>query len=63
MKSASNQRPSRLVGERLRCVGRRISKPRLIHYTHDHRAVMVDIEGYPAIREVVREWRIVRKRS
>ena len=62
MRSASNQQPSRLVGERLRCIGRRISKPRLIHYTYDHRAVMVDIEGYPAVCEVIREWKIVRKK-
>jgi hypothetical protein len=57
-----SQQPSRLVGERLRCIGRRVSKPRLIHYTHDHRAVTVDVEGYPAVCEVVREWRIIRRK-
>ncbi len=57
-----SQQPSRLVGEKLRCSGRWISKPRLFHYTHDHRAMMVEIEGYPAICEVVREWRVVRKK-
>jgi len=56
-----NQRTKRLTGEKLRCIGRKISKPHLIHYTHDHRAMMIDVEGYPAVCEVVKEWRIVRK--
>ena len=63
MRNALNQQASRLVQEKLRCIGRKISKPRLIHYTHDHRAIMIDVEGYPAICEVVKEWRIVRKKS
>jgi hypothetical protein len=58
-----SQMPSRLVGERLRCVGRRLSKPRLIHYTHDHRAIIVDVEGTPAVCEVIKEWRIKREQT
>lgn len=53
-----SQSPSSLEGEKLRCVGRYVSKPRLIHYTHSHRAMSVDIEGYPAVCVVIREWRI-----
>ena len=56
-----NQPPNRIVGEKLRCIGRKVSKPRLIHYTHAHRAMAVDVEGYPAVCEIVREWRIIRK--
>ena len=63
MRNELNQQPSRLVGEKLRCIGRKISKPRLIHYTHDHRAMMIDVEGYPAVCEIVREWKILRKKS
>ena len=62
MRSKLSQQPSRPVGERLRCIGRKIPKPRLIRYTHGHRAVMVDVERYPAVCEVVREWRFVRKK-
>jgi hypothetical protein len=58
-----NQQAGRLVGERLRCIGGKISKPRLIHYTHDHRAMMIDVEGHPAVCEVVREWRIAKKKA
>lgn len=58
-----NQHSNRLTGEKLRCMGRKISKPRLFHYTHDHRAVMIEVEGYPAVCEVVKEWRILRKRT
>lgn len=58
-----SQQPSRIVGEKLRCIERRVSKPRLIHYTHDHRAMMIDLEGYLAVCEIVREWRIIRKES
>ena len=62
MRNELNQEPSRLVGERLRCIGRKVSKPRLIRYTHDRRAMMIDVEGYPAVCEVVKEWRIVQKK-
>jgi hypothetical protein len=62
VRNASSQQPSRLVGERLRCIGRRVSKPRLIYYTHNHTAVTVDIEAYPAVCEVVREWKIIRRK-
>jgi len=54
---------NRIMGERIRCIGRRIGKPRLIHYTHAHRALMIDVEGYPAVAEVVKEWRIRRNIS
>jgi hypothetical protein len=61
VKKGLNQQTNRLTGEKLRCIGRKISKPRLIHYTHDHRAMMINIEGYPGVCEVVKEWRIMRK--
>jgi len=51
----------RIVGERIRCVGRRISKPRLVHYPHRHRALEITVEGSPAIAEVVKAWRIKRQ--
>jgi len=51
----------RIVGERIICTGRRISKPRLIHYTHRHRALQVTVEGSPATAEVVKAWRIKNK--
>ena len=48
----------RIVGERIICIGRRISKPKLIHYTHRHRAIQVTVEGFPTIAEVVKAWRM-----
>jgi len=54
---------NRIIGEKIRCIGRRLGKPRLIHYTHAHRALMIDVEGYPAVAEVVKEWRIRRSAS
>jgi hypothetical protein len=51
----------RIQGEKIRCVGRRISRIRLIHYTARHRAMEVYVEGGPAVAEVVKEWRVVRK--
>jgi len=51
----------RVQGEKIRCVGRRISRTRLIHYTGRHRAMEVYVDGNPAVAEVVREWRVVRK--
>lgn len=63
MRNESNQQPSRLIGEKLRCIGRRVSKPRLFHYTHNHRAIMVEIDGYPAVCEVLREWKIIKRKT
>ncbi len=50
--------PNEIEGERLRCIGRRVSKPRLFHYTHDHRAMAIDVDGYPAVCIVIKEWSI-----
>ena len=47
-------------GEKIRCVGRRISKPRLIHYTGAHRAMEIFVEGRPAVAEVVKTWRVLK---
>lgn len=47
-----------IEGARIRCIGRKVSKPRLFHYTHDHRAISIDIDGYPARAYVIKEWRI-----
>lgn len=50
----------RIEGEKIRCVGRRISKPRLIHQTGKHRAIEIFVEGRPAKAEVVRAWRVLK---
>lgn len=42
-------------------MGRRISKPRLIHYTGAQGAMEVFVEGKPAIAEEVTTWRILKK--
>ena len=61
-KTKLNSTPqNHIEGERLRCIGRRVSKPRLFHYTHDHRAMAVDVDGYPAVCIVIKEWSIRRK--
>ncbi len=52
---------SQLEGEKIRCVGRRISKPRLIHQTGKHRAIEIFIEGRPAKAEIVRAWRVLKQ--
>ena len=52
---------SQLEGEKIRCVGRRISKPRLIHQTGKHRAIEIFIEGRPAKAEIVRTWRVLKQ--
>ena len=52
----------RILRERIVCIGRRISKPKLIHYTHRHRALEVTVEGHPAKAEVVKAWRIKKQR-
>jgi hypothetical protein len=49
----------RIEGEKIRCVGRRVSKPRLIHQAK-HRAIEIFVEGRPARAEVVRAWRVLR---
>ena len=53
----SNQR---IEGEKIRCVGRRISKPRLIHQTGKHRAIEIFVEGKPAKAEIVKAWRVLK---
>ena len=53
----------RIQGEKIRCVGRRISNTRLIHYTGRHRAMEIFVEGNPAVAEVVKAWRVVKKTS
>ena len=51
----------RIHGEKIRCVGRRVGHTRLIHYTGRHRAMEIFVEGNPAIAEVVRAWRVVKR--
>jgi len=51
----------RIEGEKIRCVGRKVGKPRLIHQTGKHRAIEIFIEGRPAKAEVVRAWRVLKK--
>ena len=52
---------NRIEGEKIRCIGRKVTKPRLIHQSGKHRAVEVFIEGKPAKAEVVRAWRVLVK--
>lgn len=49
-----------IAGAKIRCVGRKIGKPILFRYTHDHRAMIVFVEGYPATATVEREWDVKR---
>lgn len=56
-------RAERVEAEKIRCVGRRISKPRLVQWTSRHRAMEVFIEGRPAIAEVVKEWRVLKDKE
>ena len=51
----------RIQGMKIRCVGRRISRPRLIHYTGRDRAIEILVEGKPATAEVVKEWRVTKR--
>jgi len=51
----------RIQGKKIRCIGRRIGRPRLIHYTGRHRAIEIFVEGKPATAEVVKEWRVTKK--
>lgn len=51
----------RIEAEKIRCIGRKVSKPRLIHYTSAHRAMEIFVEGKPAIAEEVKTWKVLRK--
>lgn len=53
-------RSDRVEAEKIRCVGRRISKPRLIQWSSRHRAMEVFVEGRPAVAEAVRAWRVLK---
>lgn len=55
-----SSRSDRVEAEKIRCVGRRISKPRLIHWSSGHRAMEVFVEGRPAVAEAVRTWRVLK---
>ncbi len=50
----------KIEAEKIRCVGRKISKPRLIHQSGRHRAIEIFVEGKPAKAEVVRVWRVLK---
>ncbi len=56
----SSQKSQKIEGEKIRCVGRRISKPRLIHQTGKHRAIEIFVEGKPAKAEIVKAWRVLK---
>ena len=49
-----------IKGEKLRCVGRKVSKPRLIVQTGRHKAIEIFINGKPAVAEVVKTWRVLK---
>jgi hypothetical protein len=49
-----------IKAEKIRCVGRRISKPRLIQWTSGQRAIEIFVEGRPAIAEAVKVWRVLK---
>jgi hypothetical protein len=36
----------RIEGGKIRCAGRRISKPKLVHQTGKHRAIEISVEGF-----------------
>jgi hypothetical protein len=50
-----------IAGAKIRCIGRKIGKPILFRYAHDHRALMVFMEGHPVTATVEREWDVKRK--
>lgn len=50
----------RVEGEKIRCVGRWVSKPRLVQWTSRHRAIEIFVEGRPAVAEVVKTWRVLK---
>lgn len=49
-----------LKGEKIRCVGRKVSKPRLTVQTGRHKAIEIFIAGKPAVAEVVKTWRVLK---
>jgi hypothetical protein len=51
---------NQIEGEKIKCVGRRVSKPRLVHQTGKHRAIELFIEGKPAKAEIVKAWRVLK---
>jgi len=53
-------RSDKIGAEKIRCVGRRISKPRLIQWTSRHRAMEIFVEGRPALAEAVKTWRVLK---
>lgn len=53
-------RSDRIEAEKIRCVGRRISKPKLIRWSSHHRAMEIFVEGRPAIAKVVKTWRVLK---
>lgn len=53
-----NQPGDVLEGETLRITCRKMGKPRLVHLTHNHRALQFDVDGYPARATVVKTWRL-----
>lgn len=50
----------RIVGEKIWCVGRKVTKPKLIQWTSAHRALEVVVEGRPAIAVVKKDWRVLK---
>ncbi len=54
-------RSDKVEAEKIRYVGRRMSKPRLIQWSSRHRAMEVFVEGRPAIAEAVRTWRVLKE--
>jgi hypothetical protein len=53
-------RGGRIEAEKIRCVGRWISKPRLVQWTSRHRAIEVFVKGKPAVAKIVQEWRVLK---
>jgi hypothetical protein len=51
---------NQIEADKIRCMGRRVSKPRLVHQTGKHRAIEVFIEGNPAKAEIVKVWRVLK---
>ncbi|MCD6477623.1 MAG: hypothetical protein J7K87_01340 [Candidatus Aenigmarchaeota archaeon] len=47
----------RLLGKKIRCVGRWVGKPVLIRQTGGHRAMSVIVEGRPAVATVIVGWK------
>ena len=47
----------KLLGKKIRVVGRWVGKPILIRQTSGHRALSVIAEGKPAIAETIIAWR------